>query len=128
LGMLGPLLCRNDTQCRPRFGDIWRCRRHVGDTSATCGAKLVMHTDERPFPCNVCGESFKRQSNLTVHYRTHTSERPFECQICNNFFGLKSTLELETHLRTHTIVLDFVDMRDQSLQNADAEVMAGSTW
>ena len=37
--MSGPLLCRNDTQCRPRFGDIWRCRRHVGDTSATCGAK-----------------------------------------------------------------------------------------
>ena len=37
--MSRPLLCRNDTQCRPRFGDIWRCRRHVGDTSATCGAK-----------------------------------------------------------------------------------------
>ena len=41
--MLGPLLCRNDTQCRPRFGNIWRCRRHVGDTSATCGAKLLSH-------------------------------------------------------------------------------------
>jgi len=37
----GTLPCRNDTQCRPRFGDIWRCRRHVGDTSATCGAKQV---------------------------------------------------------------------------------------
>ena len=35
LGMSGPLLCRNDTRCQPRFGDIWRCRRHVGDTSAT---------------------------------------------------------------------------------------------
>jgi len=28
--MSGPLLA---------IGDIWRCRRHVGDTSATCGAK-----------------------------------------------------------------------------------------
>ena len=37
--MSGPLLCRNDTQCWPRFGDIWRYWRHVGDTSATCGAK-----------------------------------------------------------------------------------------
>ena len=37
--MSGPLLCRNHTQCRPRFGDIWRCRRHVGDTSATYRAK-----------------------------------------------------------------------------------------
>ena len=44
----GPRLCRNNTQCRPRFGDIWRCRRHVGDTSATCQAKLnlsrLVHT------------------------------------------------------------------------------------
>ena len=37
--MSGTLLCRNDTQCRPRFGDIDTCRRHVGDMSATCGAK-----------------------------------------------------------------------------------------
>jgi hypothetical protein len=41
LGMSGPLLFHNDKQCRPRFGDIWRCRRHVGDTSATCGAKAL---------------------------------------------------------------------------------------
>ena len=34
--MSGTLPCRNDTQCRPRFGDIWRCRRHVADMSPTC--------------------------------------------------------------------------------------------
>jgi len=28
LGVSGTLLCRNDTQCRPRFGDIDTCRRH----------------------------------------------------------------------------------------------------
>ena len=37
--MSGTLPCRADTQCRPRFGDIWRCRRHVADMSPTCGAK-----------------------------------------------------------------------------------------
>ena len=37
--MSGTLPCRADTQCRPRFGDIWQCRRHVADMSATCGAK-----------------------------------------------------------------------------------------
>jgi len=36
----GTLPCRADTQCRPRFGDIWRCRRHVADMSPTCGAKV----------------------------------------------------------------------------------------
>jgi len=43
LGVSGTLLCRNDTQCRPRFGDIDTCRRHVGDMSATCGAKDIIH-------------------------------------------------------------------------------------
>ena len=38
--MSGTLPCRADTQCRPRFGDIWRCRRHVADMSPTCGAKV----------------------------------------------------------------------------------------
>ena len=31
LGIGVSLLCRNDTQCRPRFGDIDTCRWHVGD-------------------------------------------------------------------------------------------------
>ena len=39
--MSGTLPCRADTQCRPRFGDIWRCRRHVADMSPTCGAKVL---------------------------------------------------------------------------------------
>ena len=53
--MSGPLLCCNDTQCRPRFGDIWRCQRHVGDTSATYRAKQIrlrkhnIHVAERAF-------------------------------------------------------------------------------
>ena len=40
--MSGTLPCRADTQCRPRFGDIWRCRRHVADMSPTCGAKIII--------------------------------------------------------------------------------------
>jgi hypothetical protein len=35
LGIRVSLLCRNNTQCRPRFGNIDTCRRHVGDMSAT---------------------------------------------------------------------------------------------
>jgi len=31
LGIRVSLLCRNDTQCRPRFGHIDTCWRHVGD-------------------------------------------------------------------------------------------------
>jgi len=46
----GTLPCRNDTQCRPRFGDIWRCRRHVADMSPTCGAKNIIGSVSHAVP------------------------------------------------------------------------------
>jgi len=50
--------------------------------------------------CNVCGQSFKSQSALAIHYRTHTGERPFKCDICGVFFARSD--HLATHYRTHT--------------------------
>jgi len=58
----GTLPCRNDTQCRPRFGDIWRCRRHVADMSPTCGAKLKSSIENH-------GKSIVRAAQIDARQR-----------------------------------------------------------
>ncbi|KFM11716.1 Putative zinc finger protein 724, partial [Pygoscelis adeliae] len=39
----------------------------------------LVHTEERPFRCELCGKRFKRSSNLQEHRRIHSGERPFRC-------------------------------------------------
>ena len=36
-----------------------------------------------PFPCEICGRIFMKNSNLTKHRTIHTDEKPFECWLCH---------------------------------------------
>ncbi|KAJ4425526.1 hypothetical protein ANN_27720, partial [Periplaneta americana] len=55
----------------------------------------LLHRDERPFKCEVCGKSFIASWSLKKHKRLHTDERPFKCEIgifietvIDNLFGI----------------------------------------
>ncbi|XP_012412263.1 zinc finger protein 397 isoform X2 [Trichechus manatus latirostris] len=59
-----------------------------------------VHTEERPYKCDVCGHSFKQHSSLTQHQRIHTGEKPYKCNQCGKAFSLRSYLII--HQRIHS--------------------------
>nr|CAD7404490.1 unnamed protein product [Timema poppensis] len=64
-----------------------------------------IHKDERPFPCEICGASFRRSFALKSHMTIHTKVRAFVCDICNKDFRLKQDLQKHTisaHLKKTT--------------------------
>ena len=48
---------------------------------------MRIHTNEKPFECDVCEKRFRESGNLKVHMRIHTNEKPYECDVCDKSFS-----------------------------------------
>lgn len=77
------------TKCTDTFGTAAGLKYHM----------TSKHTDEKRFPCSVCGQCFARQYVLTCHIRTHTGERPYKCELCHKAFAQLGTLH--RHKQVH---------------------------
>lgn len=60
----------------------------------------LVHSDDRPFVCDVCGATFKTRANLYNHSNIHSEEKPYQCTFCDAKFSHKTSLIL--HTRWHT--------------------------
>ena len=47
---------------------------------------MLTHTDDRPFQCSECNQTFKQQGNLRKHLEIHSGVKRFRCEHCNQCF------------------------------------------
>ena len=47
---------------------------------------MRIHTNEKPYECDVCERRFTQSQHLKAHKRIHTNEKPYECDVCDKAF------------------------------------------
>ncbi len=50
---------------------------------------LLFTGDSKDFACKLCNKSFKDVSSFQRHCKIHTEERPFICEMCDIGFKMK---------------------------------------
>ena len=63
---------------------------------------MVIHSEDKPNGCTICGKMFTRFSTLEEHLLIHSGDKPHKCGICGKSFARRSALI--KHKRIHTRV------------------------
>lgn len=59
---------------------------------------LIVHATKR-HACNICGKTFKRIEQRTLHRRKHSERMPYHCTICNTGFMTPASLQCHVNAR-----------------------------
>jgi uncharacterized C2H2 Zn-finger protein len=74
-----------------------------GNFEFTCSTQLRMHLithmDGKPYPCTICGNSFRKSKHYVIHMKNHCWNKCDSCMSGNFEFTCLSQLRM--HLITH---------------------------
>lgn len=84
---------------------IFYCRRFQ---VAHLRAHVLIHTGEKPYPCDICGTHFRHLQTLKSHLRIHTGEKPYHVSTTSHFVTYQNwILELRKHLMWNLLGFSF---------------------
>ncbi|XP_053695815.1 oocyte zinc finger protein XlCOF6.1-like [Sabethes cyaneus] len=76
------------------------CSKTLVSRRALTVHRLIKHTSEKNFKCDICGKDYHMMTHLRRHLKSHSTERLYKCDICGNGYIRKENLS--THMKMHT--------------------------
>jgi len=83
---------------RPKKCDI--CKKEFSDSKSLKKHVQAVHSQLKPYICQICGYKSARKANLRLHVRQHSGEKPFQCDECEYRTGDHNSLR--RHKKRHT--------------------------
>lgn len=75
--------------CLRRFQTIKELEKHI-----------LTHENEKPYICEICGQTYKQKTSFNVHMKMHDGLKPYTCIHCDKSFTQK--IALIRHIPMHT--------------------------